>query len=150
MPQSPRRAMSGSLPNLSSHGTKSPSRLPSPRRSVALVQEPSNIVAKRQTEDRKEKRIPQNSTPTSALHSSPRPIRKLSLYNRSGRVLADVNTSSSSRMTPKSKNIQPVRIPLCTYVIFVFQSPPQLIFFLPGYTQKRKISCYRKGKLCVK
>lgn len=106
MPQSPRSSMSGSLPNLSSQGIRTPSRLPSPRRSLASVERPVNIPTKRQTENRKEKSGPQISTST--LQSSPRPIRKGSIYNRPGRVLADVNTSSSSRTIAKYKINQPV------------------------------------------
>lgn len=104
MAQSPRRTLSGSLPNLSSQGSKPPTKLPSPRRSGSVL--PPHVTnLKKQSESIKEKNSHQNSGLSSSFHHSPRPLRKSSpcRTGNHARVLAEINTCPSARMSPKCR-----------------------------------------------
>ncbi|KAK3920327.1 EGF-like domain-containing protein comC [Frankliniella fusca] len=103
--QSPRCSLSGSLPNLSTQGSKPLTKLASPRRAGSAIPPyvPSNL--KKHLESPKEKISHQSSGLSSSFHHSPRPLRKIS-PSRAGnqaRVLAEINTCSSVRMSPKCR-----------------------------------------------
>ncbi|KAE8751281.1 hypothetical protein FOCC_FOCC001852 [Frankliniella occidentalis] len=104
MAQSPRRTLSGSLPNLSSQGSKPPTKLPSPRRSGSVLP-PHATNLKKRSESIKEKNSHQNSGLSSSFHHSPRPLRKSSSCRTGNhaRVLAEINTCPSARMSPKCR-----------------------------------------------
>ncbi|KAJ1520540.1 hypothetical protein ONE63_003659 [Megalurothrips usitatus] len=98
LPQSPSRALSGSLPNLSTPGSKLPSRLPSPRRASGVLHEPVNL--KRRLDAMRDKSMPPISSPRPHRQNSP------CKSGTQSRVLAEINSCSGARKSPKRRTSQ--------------------------------------------